>query len=248
MDKRLFLLSVVAVLLSFAGGFLLANSLNKNELGGLRAENESLKREQSDAAETAEKGTLSDEEIRAKILEADRSPDNISLQKNLGLALYSYASTKQNSDLLREVSRLITRVYEKKSDDYEAVVALGNINFDIGYFEKNNESLEKAREFYQRALAKKSDDADVITDLGLTYFLSSPPETEKAVAEFEKSLKANPKSVRTLEVLIETLQSVNKKEEAEKYSAQLKEINLASASLSNANSSPEIKESGAPKQ
>lgn len=226
---------MVAVLLSFAGGFLLANSLNKNELSGLRAENESLKREQNEAAKSDE-GTLSDEEIKTKIDEADRNPDNILLQKNLGLSLYTYASMKRNSDLLREVSRLVERVLEKNPNDYESVVALGNINFDIGYFDKNNENFEKARRFYQRALGKKPDDADVLTDVGLTYFLSNPPETEKAIAEFEKSLKANPKSERTLEVLIKTLQSTDKKDEAEKYAAQLKEINPKSEVLTNGNS------------
>lgn len=248
MNTRFLTLSIVAVLLSFAGGFLVANSLNRNDLTALRAENENLKRAQNEAANASEEGSLSDEEIRQKIAEADRNPDNISFQKNLGLALYNYAAMKQNADLLREVSRLVERVYEKNPDDYEAVVALGNINFDLAYINKNNENFQRAREFYQRALDKKPDDANTRTDLGLTYFLSNPPETERAIAEFQKSLKANPKNEKTLTALIQAFQSLNKKEEAEKYAAQLKEINPASEVLSKANFSPESESDDEQKQ
>lgn len=236
MNKKVFWLSIVAVILSFAGGFMLANSLNRKELSALRAENENLKKAQTEPAWEDEVGTLSNEEITAKIAEADRSPTNISIQKNLGLALYKYASIKQNTVLMREVERLITRVYEKNSDDYEAIVALGNINFDVGYFDKKNENFQTAREFYQKALSKKPDDESVRTDLGLTYYLSNPPQTEQAVAEFQKSLKTNSKDEKTLQVLIQALLSQNKKDEAEKYIDQLKEINPNSEVLLNPNS------------
>ena len=239
MNKKVFWLSIVAVILSFAGGFMLANSLNRKEMSALRAENDNLKKAQTEPAQTDEEGNLSDEEITAKIAEADRSPTNIPFQKNLGLALYNYASMKQNTELLREVERLLTRVYEKNPDDYEAIVALGNINFDVGYFDKKNENFQTAREFYQKALSKKPDDESVRTDLGLTYFLSNPPQTEQAIAEFQKALKINPKDDKTLQVLIQALLSQNKKVEAEKYIAQLKEINPNSEVLSNLNSPPE---------
>lgn len=236
MDKRLFVLSIVAVLLSFAGGFLLANSLNRNELSAVRAENENLKRAQSEKEQNEEDGNLSVEEIRDRIAEADRSPDNILFQKNLGLALYNYASMKQNSDLLREVSRLVARVHEKNPDDYEAVVALGNINFDLGFFNRNNENFARAREFYNKALQKKPSDADVRTDLGLTYLLANPPENAAAIAEFEKSLKTNPKNEKTLQAIVEALTNENKRDEAEKYAAQLREINPTNPSLAAPNS------------
>lgn len=248
MNKRFFTLSILAVLLSFAGGFLVANSLNRTDLNALRAENENLKRTQSETVQASEEGSLSDGEIRRKIAEADANPTNISFQKNLGLALYNYASMKQNADLLREVSRLVTRVYEKNPDDYEAAVALGNINFDLAYIDKNNGNFQRAREFYQTALDKKPDDADTRTDLGLTYFLSSPPETERAIAEFQKSLKANPKNEKTLTALVQAYQSLNKKDEAEKYAAQLKQINPGSEILSNANFSPETENESEQKQ
>lgn len=239
MNKKVFWLSIIAVLASFAGGFLLANSLNKKEMSVLQAENERLKKAENDAALEDEAGTLSDDEIKRKIAEADANPSNIPFQKNLALALFNYASMKENAGLLREVSRLMTRVYEKNPEDYEAVAALGNINLALGYFEKNNENLLKARGFYQKALAKNADDADVRTDLGLTYLFSNPPENSRAVDELQKSLKINSENEKTLQALIQAFQNQNKKEDAEKYAAKLKEINPNNQILAEPDSPPE---------
>lgn len=225
MNKKMFWLSIVAVIASFIGGFFTANSLNRKDLSALRVENENLKKNRTASSQSDEELSLTDEEIRAKISEADRNPNNLAFQKNLGLALYNYAAMKQNAELLAEVSRLLTRVYENNPNDYEAIVTLGNINFDIGYFNKNNENLKKARGFYQKALEQKPKDADVQTDLGLTYFLSNPPETDAAIVDFKKSLQTNPKHEKTLQVIIQALLSQNKQDEAEKYIARLREIN-----------------------
>ena len=241
MNKKIFWLAVVAVLASFAGGFLLANSLNRKELSALRAENDSLQKAMSEAAQNDDDESLSDEEIRRRIDEADKNPTNIAFQKNLGLALYNYAAMKQNPALLREVSRLVTRVYQTDANDYEAVTTLGNINLALGFYEKNNENFVKAREFYKKALEKKADDADVRTDLGLTFLLANPPENDAAIAEFERALKINAKNEKTLQGLIEALENQDKKEEAEKYAARLREINPGNEIFIETNQSAETK-------
>lgn len=225
MNKKIFWLSIAAVIASFAGGFFTANSLNRKDLSVLRAENENLKSNQVAANEGDEELSLTEEEIRSKIVEADKNPTNFGFQKNLGLALYNYATMKKDTELLAEVSRLLMRVYENNPNDYEAIVALGNISFDTGYLKKNNEDLKKARGFYQKALKQKPKDADVQTDLGLTYFLSNPPETDAAIVEFQKAIEANPKHEKTLQVLLQALLSQNKRDEAEKYINRLREIN-----------------------
>ena len=218
-------MSIVAVLVSFIGGFLLANALNRNELNNLRADNERLKTSQNDSKENQTNMALSDAEVREKIAEADRNPDNFAFQKNLGLALYRYAAMKQDADLMAEIGRLLNRAFELNKQDYEVMVALGNIYFDIGYFKKDNTQFQKGREFYLLALQQKPNDVDVRTDLGLTYFLSNPPENEKAIAEFQKSLQTNPKHEKTLQIMTQTLLSQNNAAEAEKYLAKLREVN-----------------------
>lgn len=225
MNKKVFWISIVAVIISFLGGFLLANALNRNELDTIRAEVERLKTAPKDSSQNNSEVSLSDEEIRQKIAEADKNPDNVSFQKNLGLALYRYAAMKQDADLLAEVARLLNRANQQDKPDYDILTTLGNTYFDIGYIKKDNENMTKAREFYQKALTQKPNDVDVRTDLGLTYFLVDPSETDKALAEFRQSLQTNAKHEKTLQVLAQALISQNKTAEAEKYLTRLKEVN-----------------------
>ncbi len=225
MNGKLFWLSITAIIVSFLGGFLLANALNRNELNSLRAENERLAKSTNQTSQSASELALSEEEIREKIAEADRNPKNFAFQKNLGLALYRYAAMKQDAELLAEVGRILTRAFESDRQDYAVAVTLGNIFFDIGYFKKNNEQFQKSRGFYQTALGQRPNDADVRTDLGLTYFLTQPPDGDAALREFQKSLQINPKHEKTLQVTAQLLLSQNKFEEAEKYIVRLKDVN-----------------------
>jgi len=232
MNTKILWLTIIAVVVSFVGGFLLANGLNRNELNGLRSETERLKNTQTASAQNNSDFSLSEEEIRRKIAEADGNPDNIAFQKNLGMALYRYAAMKQDTELLAEVVRLLNRSHEKNPQDSEVTITLGNTYFDIGYFKKDNEPLQKSREFYQKALEQKPDNADVRTDLGLTYFLVNPPENERAIAEFQKSLQANPAHEKTLQVMTQALLSQNKTADAEKFLARLREVNAENPTLS----------------
>jgi len=232
MKTKVLLLSITAVILSFVGGFLLANALNRTELNSLRAENERLKNTQTASNQNESENTLTDEEIRQKIAEADRNPNNFAFQKGLGLGLYRYAAVKQDTNLLEEVAPLLKRAGELNPEDYDVIVALGNLYFDVGFYKKSNEDFQKAREFYQKALEQKPNDTDVRTDLGLTFFLMSPPETDKAIAEFQKSLQTNRKHEKTLQVLTQALLSQNKTIEAEKYLDLLREVNQNNETLS----------------
>jgi len=226
MNGKVFWLSITAVVASFICGFLLANALNRTELNALRAERDGgLKNSSTNAKQNESELTLSDEEVREKIAEADRNPANYAFQKNLGLALYRYAAMRQDSKMLAEVGRLLSRAYENNPQDRDVAITLGNVYFDIGYFQKDNSQFQKARGFYQKALEQKQDDADVRTDLGLTYFLIDPPENEQAIIELQKSLQINPKHEKTLEVLTQIMISQNKIAEAEKLIGKLKEAN-----------------------
>ncbi|MBA3633138.1 MAG: tetratricopeptide repeat protein [Acidobacteria bacterium] len=225
MNTKFFWLSIIAVIISFIGGFLVANALNRNEINLLQAENGRLKNVQAKVDQTSAELSLSSEEIRQKIAEADQNPTNFTFQKNLGIALYNYASMKQDADLLSEISRILTRVYENNPKDTDTVITLGNIYFDLGYLNKDNENFQKAQEFYQKALEQKPNDANVRTDLGLIYYLTNPPETDKAIVEFQKSLLIDSNHEKTLQVITQALLSQNKNVEAEKYLLRLKEVN-----------------------
>jgi tetratricopeptide (TPR) repeat protein len=232
MNTKVVWLSILAVIISFVGGFFFANALNKKEFETLRNENNRLKTTQTNSAQNEPEQTLSDEEIRAKIAEADRNPNNLEFQKNLGIALYRYASMKQNAELMPEAARLLNRAYEKNPADKDLIVTLGHLYYDIGFFKKDNESLAKAREFYEKILKQTPKDVEIRTDYGLTYFLQNPPEYEKAVAEFQKSLQENPKHEKTLQFMVRALLKQGKTAEAEGFYAKLKEVNPKTGNLS----------------
>lgn len=228
MNRTSLIISVIAVILSFIGGFLLANSLNKNEIGSLRAENDRVK---ASAAETKPKDDLSEAEIKEKIAEADAKPDAIDFQRNLGVALYSWAAAKQDTAMIGESIRLMERAFKANPSDIPLNIGLGHAYFDIGYFKKDMASFEKARNFYQTVLKEKPDDAGILTDLGLTYFLHEPSDNKTALKQFELAVKADPKNERALEYLIQALTADGNIAEAEKRLAELTKINPSNKNI-----------------
>ncbi len=145
MNKKLFWLSIIGILISFVGGFLLANALNRSEINSLTTENERLKQNQNEASQSNSESELSESEIRKKIAEAEKNPENFNFQKGLGLGLYRYAMLKQDKALMNDVAKLLQRAYNLNSDDYEVIVSLGNIYFDLGQINKDRTSNEKAQ-------------------------------------------------------------------------------------------------------
>lgn len=228
MSSKAIWLSILAVILSFIGGFILANALNRQEMDGLRAENARLK---DGAEQDAAESSLSLEEIKNKIVEADQNQNDFDYQKKLGLALYRYAAMKKDAGMLADVERILLRAAALNGKDYDVAVALGHLNFDIGFFQKDNQRFEKARDFYQKILIEKPNDFVVRTEYGLTYFLQDPPAAEKAIVEFEKSLRENPRHERALQYLIQALLREGKISEAEIALSKLKAINPKTPNL-----------------
>lgn len=223
MKGKFWWLSIVAIIISFVGGFFLANALNRGELEKLRVENENLKTAPPQNPSGDE--NLSEEEILQKIKEADQNPQNFNFQKDLGIALYRYATMKQKVAMLNDVERLLTRANSINPDDYDVMVVLGNAVFDIGYAEKSNAKFQEARDIYLKALKQKPEDIEVQTDLSLTYFFSNPPDHAKAIEELNKTLKKNPNHERTLQFIAQAYLKTNKRQEAAAALTKLKQIN-----------------------
>ena len=155
---------LLALIAGFAGGFLLANKLNSSEIAALRAQAGQQPASNVTTSQPNADTTLTSDELRTKIAEADRNPTSFSYQKNLGVALYRYASMKQDESLLGESIRILTRANGLDGKDFDVLVALGNAHFDVGFFKKDLPSFQTARELYAKALDIKPGDADVRTD------------------------------------------------------------------------------------
>lgn len=235
MKRKSFWVSLIAVIVSFAGGFLLANALNRREIESLTVEVGRLKNSAPAEEKNDSQSTLTDDEIRQKIAEADKNPEDTESQKNLAMALYRYAGMTGQSKWLPEVARLLKSAVEKNPKDYNSLIYLGDIYFDLAQSEKNPEeagkNLDRAREFYKRVLAINPNDSQLQTSFGATYLFANPPDNEKAIAEFQKSLQINPKNEKTLEYIAKTFLNEGKPDEAKKYFDKLKEVNPGNPAL-----------------
>ena len=224
-------ISIVAVALSFGGGFLLGNALNRSEIDLIKGENDRLRLTQADEKQDVSEVTLSSQEIQKKIDEADQNAGNFKFQKNLGLALYRYSAMKKDADLLAKATRLLERANAIDSDDRDVHIGLGHAYFDHGYYNKDNKSFESARIFYGKALTKMPKDAEIRTELGLTYFLQEPPQLDLAIEQFEASVKIDPTHEKTLQFLVQSLAKQNEGDRAGQYLDQLKKANPESEAL-----------------
>lgn len=227
MTARTFTIAIVAALIGAVGGFLLANGLNRSEINDLKT-----KAEKPAAANGQSSTDLDEEEIKAKIKEADASPENFSFQKSLGTALYRYGTMKKDTAIIDEAVRLLDRANKLDPKDYQTTVELGNAKFDTGWFKKDMPAMLRARELYETALAQKPEDADVRSDLALTYYLYEPSDLDRAIAEFQAALKTNPKHERALQYLTETYVKKGNWTEAQKTADRLKQINPGNPALS----------------
>jgi tetratricopeptide (TPR) repeat protein len=80
-------------------------------------------------------------------------------------------------------------VADKEPQNAAPRVQLGNLYFDA-------ERYEDAIRWYSDALKLDAKDVDVSTDLGVSYYYTNQPD--KALAQFEQSLKLNPTHTKTI--------------------------------------------------
>lgn len=216
MKNKILVAAILGLLAGLITGFTVANSINRTEINTLRGQVEQGKKPGVNSQSPGDAFSIADDEIKAKLAEADANPENFTYQKNLGAALYRYATMKNDAALLVDALRILTRANSLDGSDYEVTVDLGNALFDSGYLKKDVASIKKSRDLYIKALEVKPTDADVRSDLAMTFVLDTPPDYNRAVEEFQKALKSNPKKERALTFLTQTYMQLGNWAEAQK--------------------------------
>ncbi|HYY58990.1 MAG TPA: tetratricopeptide repeat protein, partial [Pyrinomonadaceae bacterium] len=240
MNKHNILYATIGLLAGFIIGFIFANQVNRGPVDVTRsiAPSPSANAEAQPGGNVARDarggtpGSPSPDEIREAIVKADARAEDVALQRNFGMVLYRYANQTQNAEFLPAVARMLKRAYDANPKDRDLAVALGNVYFDIGQA-SDPASFADAREYYQKALEMKADDPDVRTDLGLTYYFGQPSEPVRAIAEYRKSLKLDPRHEPTLQNLAAALISAGQTQEAQKIIDQLSGLNPQNSALPN---------------
>ncbi len=232
MNKNNILYGLAGLLAGLILGFFFANSINLKSGGATRPVPAQSRAETPNNSTAAPSSSpeLSEAEVREAIATAEKKPEDISLQRNLGLALYRYVGYTQDARYLPDVERFLKRAYDADPKDRDLAIALGNVLFDMGQH-SDPARFKDARIYYQKALELKPDDADVRTDLGLTYYFAKPSEPQRAIVEYRRSLELNAKHEATLQNLAAALIATGNHAEAQKRIDDLQAVNASNPAL-----------------
>lgn len=149
--------------------------------------------------------------VTEAIERAKQEPENFDAQMRAG-------------DLYYQIQRFAdaAKFYEKANQLRPAEVApmikLGNAYFDA-------EQYDQAEKWYLDALKKTPNDTGVRTDLGLTYYLRTPRNTEKAISEFKAVLSIEPNKEITLQNLALAYRDGGDQPNYEKTLEKLRSVN-----------------------
>ncbi|HEV2706455.1 MAG TPA: tetratricopeptide repeat protein [Pyrinomonadaceae bacterium] len=133
-------------------------------------------------ASSSEAGRVSAAE-RAAAEKADAAPQDFTAQFEAGKVFY-------DSHNYEKAAQYLERALALRPQDAAALTLMGNAKYDA-------QDYVSAATFYERSLAVKPDDPNVRTDFGLTFFLRRPPDPQRAIAEYRKSLAIDPKHEMT---------------------------------------------------
>jgi tetratricopeptide (TPR) repeat protein len=157
------------------------------------------------------------EDSAAAIQMAKNEPENFTAQLQAAEIYYQIQGYAQAIEFLERADRL-----RPHSD--EVVLALGNINFLAGRY-------EEAERWFTAALDQRPDDVNIRTDLGMTFLFRQPPDFERAVKEFRRSLAIDPRHEPSLQNIIVALARQGDRAQAQEFLQQLEKINPQNATL-----------------
>jgi tetratricopeptide (TPR) repeat protein len=222
MNKENILYAIIGLLAGLIIGFMFANSVNQSAVRPVTAAvnpNAAVPPGHPDINQTS--GAMQPQ-VQAAIENARQNPNDFDAQIKAAEMYYQIQKFDGAVEFLKQANKI-------KPDDYETIVNLGNAYFDAGNYPEAGKS-------YSTALAKKADDINVRTDLGLTYIFRDPPNYDRAIEEFQRSLANDSNHPQTLQNLTV---AYTKKGDAAKASETLARLEGIDASN---NSIPKLRE------
>jgi tetratricopeptide (TPR) repeat protein len=228
MTKDNILFSVIGLLLGVIVGYVFANTVNQrgytpprataSRSAGPMSQSTELhdNRPENGANAIADQSGSSGDDAAA-LQQAQAEPDNFDAQMQA-------AAVQYQNRRFDEAIQLLTRANQLRPDNYEAIVALGNTNFDAGRY-------EVAEKWYTSALAKNPKDVNVRTDLGLSFMFREPADYDRAIKEFRQSLADDPNHEQTLQNLVVALTKKGNYDEADATLKKLALVNPSNPSM-----------------
>ena len=188
------LFGIVGLLVGLIVGFMFTNSINQSYGSGPSSASTAMRQNANLPEGHPDLGGQQGgqnggaiPEVQAAIEKARSEPDNFDAQMKAAELFYQIQRFEGAIEFLTNANKL-------KPTDYGVMVQLANANFDSNKY-------EEAEKWYSTALAKKPDDVNVRTDLGLTFVFRDPPNYDRGIQEFKRSLEIDPKHIQTLQNL-----------------------------------------------
>jgi tetratricopeptide (TPR) repeat protein len=181
------LVGAACLVIGFFAGFYVTNTLNRNadaQTAGAPNQVTSPFNQQTQVASVKEPAGALMNDVSETLNEAKNQPENFDAQMKAG-DMYRQIQNFEKAAVYFDAAAVL------KPTEHDKIVRLGNAFFDIRQY-------EKAEGFYLQALEKKPADAGVRTDLGITFMERQEPDYDRAVKEFQESLKLNSKHEPTL--------------------------------------------------
>jgi len=217
MSKENILFLIIGLLGGCIVGFMFANSVNQSAIKPIAASANSNAAIPPGHPEIGGNTGGMQPQVQAAIDKAKAEPDNFEAQMKAAEMYYQIQKFDGAIEFLKQANKL-------KPDDYETIVNLGNSYFDASQH-------EEAEKWYSAALAKKADDVSVRTDLGLTFIFRQPPNYDRAVQEFSRSLEKDPNHSQTLQNLTVAYTKKGDAAKAKDTLARLESLDAANSAI-----------------
>ena len=205
-------------------GFMGANSLNRSQAGQIAqapagstsapAGNPNLPPDHPPIGTTGADQPTSgapSAQVTAAIDKAKQQPQNYEAQMTAADLYYQIQRFEDAAKFFEAASKL-------KPFETEPMIKAGNAYFD-------GEKYELAEKWYVQALQKNPKDINVRTDLGLTFFLRTPRDIDRAIKEYKTSLETDANHEITLQNLALAYTENGDKEALVKTLDRLKTVN-----------------------
>ena len=191
------LFGVIGLFLGAIIGFIFANSVNRSAVESPASPSNSVLPSSGNPAlppdhpplgagsGNAQGGAIP--QVTAAIEKARAEPQNYEAQMTAGDLYYQIQRFDEAAKFYEAANKL-------KPSEVEPLVKTGNSYFD-------SEQYEQAEKWYLLALEKNPRDIIVRTDLGLTFYLRTPRDIDRAIKEYKASLAIDPRHAVTLQNL-----------------------------------------------
>lgn len=208
---------VAGLLLGYGVGYVATTSVNQSQAVPAASSPGPVK---GDEKLPAGHPNISEIDVEKEVQAAlDFGKQNQDYDSQLRVGSFLYMEVRR----LEQAKPFFQKAHELKPEEFEPLMQLGNIAFDMSQEKGDPKLMEEAGAWYEKALKIKPDDINVRTDYGITFFLRQPPDYRKAIIQYDKSLEKDPRHAPTLYNKIRAQLAIKDLAGAEATFATLKE-------------------------